>query len=441
LAFLFSVVAINAAQAQRASRKREKPLDRSELEADRQKLAKQIEQTSTQLKSAQQNQTEVRDKLEALQAQIETRELLIQNLQTQVLVSDEIVARTSSVLEALNGDMTHIRTEYALMLRRAYRSKMPQSSWLYMLTSPNFGQAYRRWQYFQQYRKFRKRQTRLILETQRALASKNTVLEKELADKQTLLSSNEEQNLLLSSEKQQKDRLLGSLKEEETRLSRDLKTQERQNEKLNSTISGLIAKELEAKRRASEERRKEAEKLARAEEAKRKKEEKLTRKQDNSAPEATPKKREKPLETLTESSETLALSADFRANKGRLPVPVAGTIVRGFGRQKVLNRVTTDNNGIDIRTQPFADVKAVFSGTVSVVQTLPGLGYVVLVQHGNYFTVYSNLSSIFVQKGQTIVTGQTIARSGLNNVTKEHEVHFELWLERTHLNPSAWLAK
>ena len=144
---------------------------------------------------------------------------------------------------------------------------------------------------------------------------------------------------------------------------------------------------------------------------------------------------------ITESSENLALSSDFRSNKGNLPPPATGSIVRSFGRQQVLDKVTAINNGIDIRTQANADVKSVFNGTVSVVSSLPGLGYVILVQHGNYYSVYSNLAAVSVKKGDVVSTRQTLGKAGINTVTNESEVHFEIWMERTHLNPTAWITK
>ena len=115
--------------------------------------------------------------------------------------------------------------------------------------------------------------------------------------------------------------------------------------------------------------------------------------------------------------------------------------MRGFGKQNVLDKVTAINNGIDIRTEANANVQAVFNGTVAIVSSLPGLGNVVLVQHGNYYSVYSNLSSVWVKKGDNVTTRQTIGKAGVNTVSNESEVHFEVWLEKTHLNPTSWISK
>jgi septal ring factor EnvC (AmiA/AmiB activator) len=377
--------------------------------------------------------------LENLQDQIETREALINNLHEEIITSDSIIKRTEEVLFSLNDDIKRLKTEYSQMLRKAYRMKVPNNGLAFLMSSRNFDEAYKRWQYFKQYEKFKKRQAQLIVETQKSLAAKNTLLTEQKVQKEMLATTNESQKVSLATEKQSKDKLIEKLKSEQSKLSKELKTVEKKTVKLNAAIEGLIAAEIDAKRRATEARarkaREEADRLAR-EEAKRQ------RRQGNVGA-STEGVVEKPktYEILTESSENLALSSDFRGNKGKLPSPVSGSIVRGFGRQKVLDKVTAVSNGIDIRTSPHASVHAVFNGSVSVVSSIPGIGYVVLIQHGNYYTVYSGLSSASVKKGDAVSTQQTIGKAGINSVSNEPEVHFEVWLEKTQLNPASWLSK
>lgn len=408
---------------------------RGELEAKRQHLLKQIETTTLQLNKAQQSKEAALDKLEALHTQLENRESLINTLHDEIDETDNIIARTEEVLEALNSDMNRLRTEYATMVRKAYKMKVPDNAVLFMLSSDNFTQAYYKWQYFRMYDKFRKRQAKLIGETQKSLLAKNEYLINQKSQKELLINSNEYQKTIWAQEKQDKDRLIEDLKAEEKRLSSDLKSQEKQNLKLNSAIEKLISAEIETKRREAEERnrkvRAEAERLAAEAKTKRKK----------SKESDTPTEKPRSEKIITDSPENLALSSDFRGNKGKLPPPATGTIVRTFGKQQVLDKVTALNNGIDIKTTNNADVKAVFNGTVSIVSSIPGMGYVVLIQHGNYYTVYSNLSTALVKKGQAVTTRQTIGYSGVNPVSSEPEVHFEVWLEKTHLNPSSWLVK
>ena len=407
---------------------------RGELEAKRQQLLKQIENTTSQLKQTKQTRVAARDRLEALQSQIENREALINTLHDEIDETDIIVERTAGVLEALSSDILRLRTEYALTMRKAYKMKVPNNSWLFLMSSNSFSDAYRRWQYFKQYDKFRKRQANLIEATQKSLGTKKDLLTQKKSQKIVLANTNEHQKLMLSTEQKDKDKLLYELKDEERRLAGALKSQEKQSTKLNSAIERMIYAEIEAKRRAAEERsrraRDEAERLARMRTKEKKQEDR----------EIVIESR-KPEVVITESSENLALSSDFRSNKGRLPPPATGAIVRGFGKQKVLDKVTAINNGIDIRTEANANVQAVFNGTVAIVSSLPGLGNVVLVQHGNYYSVYSNLSSVWVKKGDNVTTRQTIGKAGVNTVSNESEVHFEVWLEKTHLNPTSWISK
>ena len=344
---------------------------RGELEMKRQQLLKQIENTTLQLNQTQLNRLAARDRIEALQNQIENREALINNLHEEIDETDAIIERTEDVLNALNSDIQQLRGEYASMASKAYKMKVPNNAILFMLSSNNFTDAYKKWQYFRMYDKFRKRQAKMITETQKSLSGKNEFLIQQKTQKVNLVSTNEHQKKMWGFEKQNKDKLINDLKEDENRLSGTLKSQAKQNVKLNSSIERLIYAELELKRKASEERarktREEANRLAR-ERAKEKR---------NNPKEEIEIEVEKPKvdDIVTESSENLTLSSDFRSNKGKLPPPATGTIARAFGKQQVLDKVTALNNGIDIKTDQNADVRAVFSGTVSIISSIPGLTF------------------------------------------------------------------
>ena len=407
---------------------------RAELEQRRQELLQQIEAKNQALGKTKKEKSAALIQLELLQDQIETREALINTLHEAVSETDKIIDRTEGVIISLNEDRERLRVEYGAMLRRAYKIKLPNNGFIYMLSASNFEESYKKWQYFRQYDKFRKRQARLIMETQQALEAKNDFLIQQKKEKENLLGVNEKQKGIIIFEKKEKDVLVKGLKSAENRLASELKSAQKQSARLNTAIENLISIELESRRRLAEERRRKA--LAESERLKkdRPKDEKKSASSNESAQSLK-------LEVLTESNENLALSSDFRSNKGKLPPPAIGTIVRDFGKQKVLDKVTSVNNGIDIRTVAGAEVRAVFGGTVSVVSSIAGLGTVVLIQHGNYYTVYSNLSNVSIQKGQTVSPRQTIGRAAINTVTNEPEVHFEIWLERTQLNPSVWIAK
>ena len=417
---------------------------RAELEQRRQKLLGQINAKTNELGKTQKEKTAALDRLELLQDQIETRESLINTLHDEVSETDKIIDRTEGVIVSLNDDRERLRLEYSVMLRRAYKMKLPNNGLVYMLSAKNFEESYKKWQYFRQYDKFRKRQARLIIETQQALETKTAALIQQKKEKDGLINIHSLQKTSLNTEKKEKDGLIKSLKSDESRIASELKSATQQSSKLNAAIDNIIAAELESRRRANAERRRKADEEAERLRSESRKTQKSKSKQvadySNNSPKAK-QEEQKRLETLTESSENLSLSSDFRLNKGRLPTPAAGTIVRGFGKQKVLDKVTAVNNGIDIHTAEGAEVHAVFGGTVSVVSSIAGLGTVILIQHGNYYTVYSNLGRVNLKKGDKVALQQTIGHAATNTVTNQPEVHFEVWLERTQLNPSVWLAK
>ena len=424
-AIVFSVVLLTSFYFQSTQK-------RNELEIKRQQLLQKIAETNKKLNSTKQIQQNATEDLETLQDRIETREALINTLEEELSATDSIVWRTEEMIEALQEDYTQLRSEYAQLMQRAYRAKIPTSVLYYMLSSKDFAESYRRWQYFRIYDRFRKRQVSLIGKTQQSLAEKIAFLKAQKTQKEQFLTENEHQQTMLDAERVQKDGLVQKLKSEAERLSSELKTQEKQTANINNAIERLIVAEIEAKKQANAERQRKA-----REEAKRlERERKKWKKQAEDLPVA-PKKEE----IIIESSENLALSGNFRSNKGKLPAPATGKIVRGFGRQQVSDKVTAVNNGIDIQTNSQAEVRAVFNGTVSLVQNIGGIGTVVLVQHGNYYTVYSGLAAANVKKGDKISTRQRIGSAGVNPISGASELHFEVWLEKTQLDPAAWIAK
>ena len=411
---------------------------RAELELNRQKILQKIQTNTAAIAKTKQKQADAGERVEALQNQIEDREALIFNLGDELENTDSLISRTASVIESLKTDLAELKKEYGTMMRKAYRMRVPNNATTFLFASHNFKQSYQRWQYFRQYEKFRKRESQLILKTQQSLTAKNTFFTRQSELKDSLINSYGEQAKLLEKERNEQDVLVKQLKNKEDKLTGELRLAERQSTKISRNIERLIAAEIAARKHEEEEaRRKERESLRKLAEAK-------TEKQENKKTKS--EKRETPLENrkpdiITDSPQTLELSSDFRSNKGKLPPPAVGAIVRGFGKQRVMNQVTAINNGIDIRTTSGSDAHSVAAGTVSIVSSVPGVGQIVLIQHGNYYTVYANLSAAYVKKGETVTARQAVGKVAINPISNEPELHFELWQERTHLNPSDWLLK
>lgn len=381
---------------------------RAELEEKRKQLLREIDQTTRLLKQTKQNREATYSRYVTLQRQINRRLQLIKTLQQEVLLLLENVERTTGAVEALSEDVGRLKSEYALMVRHAYRQRLMRNDWLFVLSATSFNDAFRRWQYLRQYDRYRQKQAQLILDTQETLLEKIASLEKRKSEKERLLSAEERQSEMLGLEISAKNRILEELKGDESRLSRQLKAKEKAAKKLTAAIENIIKTEME-KARLEEER---------------------ARANVNVSP-----------STATGKSAE-SLSSEFRASKGVLPLPVRnGVITSYFGKQQhpTIKTVQIVNNGIDIRTDQGAQVQSIFEGTVVGTQFIPGFDYMVILQHGEYYTVYSNLQEVKVRKGDRVGIRQSVGIVSTDRKTNTAEVHFEIWKGKTRLNPTNWV--
>jgi septal ring factor EnvC (AmiA/AmiB activator) len=391
--------------------------NRKELEARRKNLLQEIEQTSSMLKDTRQNQKATLNRYTTLQKQIGKRQELIATLREEIFLAEDQINRAREVVEALSVDVEVLKKEYAEMARVAYRQKLKNNYLLFLLSSDSFNEAFRRWNYLKQYDAYRQKQARLILDTQDMLENKMTNIEQKKTDKEELLQSEMIQKGILEQELYDSDNLLAKLKADESRLQNDLVKKERVSAQLQEAIQKIILAEIERKKKEDEAR-------AMAEAEKKKRKESETKK--------VPKVNTSPL------------TASFSSNKGKLPWPVAGGVVtRKFGKQAhpILKSIQITNNGIDIQTPKSAEVKSVFEGKVLGMQFIPGNNYMVILQHGKYFTVYSNLEEVHVKRGDKIATNQAIGKVGLDKISGHYELHFEVWEDKNLENPSRWLSR
>lgn len=382
---------------------------RKNLENKRKRLLTDINTTSKILKKTTNSRAATLDRYVTLQQQIKKREELIQTLQEEYTFAIENIERTKEVTEALEADIKRLQDEYAIMARNAYRQKVNHSALFFIFSSESFNQAFKRWQYLKQYDQYRKKQAKLIIETNNTLKKKLLQLEERTTEKEQLIADQETQTELLNKESIDKYKMLNALRSDEARLRKELKEKRVVHQKLNDAIEKVIQQEVIASR-----------KRARTAEALKK----------NNKPSKTP--------------ELSIQSSGFYKNKGRLPWPVTNGIVTGyFGKQPhpTLRKIQITNNGIDIRTDKNAQIRAVFEGVVVGKQFIPGYEHMIIIQHGNYYTVYSNLKEVYVKKNDKIKTKQPIGRSSVNVKSNVSEVHFEVWREKERLNPLNWIAK
>jgi septal ring factor EnvC (AmiA/AmiB activator) len=411
LVFLLALLAPAAALAQ----------SKKELEAQRKKIIRDIQVTDKMLKKTTQTKEATYDRFVTLQTQIRQREQLIRTLTGQIRAAEEEIERNTRVVSALSRDVEKMQEEYGRMLRSAYRRKSMTSPWMFVLSAESLNQSFRRWLFLRKYDRLRKQQSEAIASTRRMLQTKLLNLEETRQEKTRLLASLQGQRSTLSTELTDKDRMLKTLARDEDRLRQDLQKKEAAHEALNSAIENVIQEEVRKKVEAARKPR--------------------------PAKPAAGKPAESPAATTAAPAEAVpedATSLDFRRNRGRLPWPVEnGFVARPYGRQKhpTIRTIEITNNGIDIRTDDGSAVRAVYEGVVAGVQFIPGHDYTVILQHGNYYTVYSNLSETALTKGQTVKARQAIGRVSTNAITGSSELHFELWHQKERLNPSLWIRK
>ena len=385
---------------------------RSALEEKRRALVADIARTDELLRSTKRTRAAELDRFLTLKQQIAARRALLATLRAEVSAVDASERRTLAVIDLLRTDVTRLRAEYARLLRAAYRQRRQRSHWLLLLSAGSLNQAYRRYRYLRQYEAYRRRQAQLLQDTQAMLSTKLRTLDARRVEKQALLAAQETQLARLATERDTRNRLLVSLGKDERRIAAELRTQRADRERLNGAIETLIRDQMADRRRRT------------------------------TRPGSTPPSPAPAPAGATAPPVDAPLGNDFRRRRGRLAWPVAnGVLTRGFGRRPhpTLPDIFVDNSGIDLRTPAAAPVRAVFAGEVVGVQFVPGMHYTVLVQHGDYYTVYSNLTAAAVAPGETVSAGHALGEVHTDPNTNGGTLHFELWQGRRKLDPTEWL--
>jgi septal ring factor EnvC (AmiA/AmiB activator) len=408
---------------------------KKQLENRRKRLIQEISVTDKLLKKTTQTKEATYDRFIALQNQIQQRERLIRTINAELDAAEVEIARNAAVTSALSDDLEGMRAEYGRLVRNAYRRKMQTNPLLFILSAGDLNQAFRRWLFLQRYDRLRKEQADAIAFTQNILQQKIVALENTHREKERLLASLNGQRTTLNTELADKDAMLKTLARDESRLRKELETKEQAHEQLNSAIEKIIQEEV----RKSVEAARKPKPAAASPAPKTEKPAAGSTKATAGAKPADPAVTDPEIAPVEDRT-----TLDFRRSRGRLPWPVeSGFIARSFGRQKhpTIRNIEITNNGIDIRTDASAVVRAVYGGKVAGVQFIPGHDYTVILQHGNYYTVYSNVSETPLAKGQEVQAKQVIGRVSNNPITGASELHFELWHQKERLNPALWIRR
>jgi murein hydrolase activator len=383
---------------------------RAKLEQDKKKVEAEIEYTNKLLEQTRESKKNSLNEVVILNKKITKREELIGTINNEVqLVEDQMIQAQDSIL-LLEKDLQALKDEYAKMIYYAFKNQNLYDRLSFIFASEDFNQAYQRLKYFQQYNEYRKKQALLIRIKQKRLQIKMEDLAAIRDQKNTLLTAQEQQKQQLTTEREEKNKSVKTLSKKEKELQKTLKEKEAAARKLQKAIEDIIAEEIRlANERASK----------------------------YGAP-----TQKTGLFSLT--PEEKILSDDFQKNRGSLPWPLEQGIVSStFGEHQhpVLKNVTVRNNGIDILTEAGADARAIFSGVVTRVMNVPNNNNVVIIRHGEFLTVYSNLDQVYVKIGEKVSTKQKIGKIFTNRADSKTELHFEVWQSKTLLNPEDWLAR
>lgn len=373
--------------------------DRAALESRMSKYQKEIKLTNKLLKETYSSKRKSATYLKLLNKKIELRKKLVVSLETEIAVLAESIQHNERQILSLKQDIEAIKNEYRNLILYAHKNKNDYERLMYVLAADDFNQAYKRLMYFQQYSKYRKRQVSLLQAKQDTLNIFITRTEEVVASKKELIASQKQEADQLLSEKHEQSAIVQNLSKKEKQLLSELKKKQRQADKLKKEIQEIIA--LEAKKRKEKEK-------------------------------------------YSKTPEEVQYSKNFAENKGRLIWPTStGIITSKFGEHPhpVLKNIKVINNGIDISTEKNASVRAIFEGVVSKIIVIPGSNAAIIIRHGDYLTVYSNIVNVRVKPGQKVSAKQTIGTVFTDEDNGQTTLQLQIWNETKKLNPELWIKK
>lgn len=373
-----------------------------ELQKRKQEAENEIRYTSKLLSEVQKNQKLSLNRLQLLNRQIEQRNSVISTINSEINLYQQLIDNNTLAIRIMTEDIQNLKKEYAELIRSAYRNRNAYDQILFLLSAENANQAYRRYLYMKHYTDYRQGQAEIIESIQEVLNKKAENLEQQKLIKIQLVSDTKKEAQQLSQEKTQKNAEVQKLQREQQDLRKKLQQQREIEQRLEREIQKIIEEEARKSKAAG-------------------------------------------TTGFSLTPEQKLVGDNFAQNKRRLPWPVErGVITEHFGinQHPVLANVQTRNNGISIATEAGAKVRAIFNGEVSRVFGIAGGNTAVIIRHGKYLTVYSNLREVTVKMGDKVTTKQNIGtvftdtEDGNKSILK-----FQIWLENQKLNPEDWIGR
>jgi len=390
-----------------------------QLEEERKQTLQKLEATSKMLNETKKSQKSSLNKLTLINKNIGERKHLIKTMSTEISQLDVEMQSLSQEVRQLERRLENLKKDYAKLVQEAYINRSIYSKIMFVLSAETFDQSVRRLRYLKEYSDYRKQQVNEIEKVKAQIEQKNDSISRHKNKLTEVVKQKEVETNKLSQEQKKEKIVLTDLQKKEKNLRKELNAQQKKANELNKRIEYLIAEEIRKaeQKKAAEER---------------------SRSGGKSSKSTTSK-----ITTLTK--EEALLSGNFEKNAGRLPWPVSKGFISGhYGVQPhpILKHVTTNNKGIYIQTPANSTARAVFDGVVTQRFSVPGSNNAVIIQHGEYRTVYANLTDIYVRIGEKVSTKQAVGKiftdSEKDNKT---ELYFQIWKNKNLLNPEKWLAR
>ncbi|UOG74451.1 peptidoglycan DD-metalloendopeptidase family protein [Hymenobacter tibetensis] len=427
---------------QTTRRRTNQPKSKAQLERERLATLRRIRETSRILEQTQRQKEASLGQLNALKEKLTVQQGVIRNISSELRYIETDVQQTEQQVQRTRQSLEQLKAEYGRLIYSASKTANSYNRIMFLFAAESFNQFMLRLRYIRQYAEVRKAQATQIAGTQQRLDQQLTGLKTKKQEKGSLLNTQvaEKNNLLTM--KTQQDQVVTKLSQQEEGLRQELADRQRAISRLDNLIAERVREEIAraarvaaakaAARAAARERAERAAAAGRPTDA-------PSRTYSESSAEPAPVRTDR----VTLTPETAELSSSFADNRGRLLWPVSkGFISQRFGRHNhpVLKNVVVENRGVDIQTSAGEPVRAIFDGKVLTVASVPGMNNIVMIQHGEYFTVYAKLRGVTVSEGETVKMRQPIG-TVYTDADGTSEVQFQVWRNSANLNPENWIGR
>ena len=407
-----------------------------QLQAEQNKLEKKLSTTKSLLDKVKKGTESSLNELKLIENQVKNRELLVHNFDKQIRSAELTISSKGDQIKELQKRLVRLKQQYKELLIYAYKHRNKSAKMMYIFSSSNYFEAVKRTSYLKRLSEIQQKQFKVILQNEKTIHKEIRTIKQEKDHKKILLEEKIVEKQQIEKDKSAKQLALEKLRKDENSLMAELKEQERQKAELKRRIKMAIEKEIaDAEAKAKKEAEKKASLASKSTTA-------------SSPTKTTTVNTPAKTVTFTDTKENIALGKNFESNRGKLPWPVSkGSITENYGKNAhpTLPNVYTNNNGIDIGAPKNSQVRAVFDGEVTSVLNIPGAGKVVIIKHGAYRTVYSNLQEAYVSVGDKVSSKQSIgsllADEEGNLSTSHFEIHQVVDGSVQRINPTLWLAQ